>query len=406
MTETKPNWSNKKTLIKQLQRLWERGVLLRESIQPEGLFPLRLVFKSPGSKALTEEFVSIRSWLSEIEKLNGYRIKYKTVHHRLVGENRLPDQVWVDDLETAVALLNKQQEISAFSKLQQITWERAPELLDWLIQSPLKALSLAEEWSKLLDFVLWRREHANGEVYLRQVSLPGIDSKFIEQHRSILAPLLDRILPQEQINQEYSGVKYFEKRYGFRSKPERIRFRLPLMEPAILPGIDCDITLTADDFCRLNRQAQFSAQIKRVFITENEINFLSFPLPKDSLVIFGAGYGFDALAKADWLSQLKIYYWGDIDTHGFAILDQFRSKFPDVKSLLMDEETLLKHRDFWGRESKPENKPLSQLINQEQLIYQNLLHNHYAENLRLEQERINFDCLAAVLDSLDKFGNQ
>lgn len=400
MTGTKSNWGNKKTLIKQLQRLWERGELLRESIQPKGLFPLRLLFKSPDSKALSTEFESIRTWLSEIEKLNCFRVEYKTVRHRLVGENRLPDQVWVDDLETAILLLNKQQEISAFSKLQQITRQRAPKLLDWLIQYPIKTLSLASDWSKLLDFVLWRKKHVNSEIYLRQVSLPGIDTKFIEQQRSILAQLLDQILPPEQINQAYSGVKHFEKRYGFRSKPERIRIRVPSLEPAIMPGKDGDITLTAEDFSQLNQLVQFMVQIKRIYITENEINFLSFPLPQDSLVIFGAGYGFEALTKADWLERLEIFYWGDIDTHGYAILDQLRNKFPKVKSLLMDEQTLLKHQYFWVKENKPENKALSRLNSEEQQIYQHLLNNHYAENLRLEQERVSFDHLTAALNCL------
>ena len=72
----------------------------------------------------------------------------------------------------------------------------------------------------------------------------------------------------------------------------------------------------------------------------------------------------------------------------------------------MDEATLLKHKDFWGREDKSENKPLPRLSNKEQELYQNLLHNHYAENLRLEQERINFDCLTAAMDSLNGFGDQ
>ncbi|MGI6299138.1 MAG: Wadjet anti-phage system protein JetD domain-containing protein [Saccharofermentanales bacterium] len=44
-------------------------------------------------------------------------------------------------------------------------------------------------------------------------------------------------------------------------------------------------------------------------------------------MIFGAGYGFDHLASASWLNQKDIYYWGDIDTHGFAILNQLRRLF-------------------------------------------------------------------------------
>ncbi len=397
---TQPDWSNRKTLIRQLQRLWDRGLLLREAIQPEGLFPLRLVFKAPASKDLSGEVEAIRRWLADIGKLDGFRIEYKTIRHRLVGENRLPSQVWVDDLDSAIRLLNKQQQLTAFLTMEALTRQRAPQLLDWLRQYPLKALSLAEDWPKLLDFVLWRRQQAEQKIYLRQVSLPGIDSKFIERHRASLMPLLDRLLPQDFIDPQNTGVKQFEKRYGFRCKPERIRFRLPRLEKTWFPGEDGDITLTAADFARLGSLPQLEHQIRRVFMTENEINFLSFPLPPDSLLIFGAGYGFDALAEAHWLERLQMFYWGDIDTHGFAILDQLRSKFPAVRSLLMDERTLLDHREFWGRENKPESKALSRLSGQEQTLYQNLLRHHYAENLRLEQERIHYDYLVSALAAL------
>ncbi|NOR71388.1 MAG: hypothetical protein GQ532_17115, partial [Methylomarinum sp.] len=33
-------------------------------------------------------------------------------------------------------------------------------------------------------------------------------------------------------------------------------------------------------------------------------------------------------------------YWGDLDTHGFAILSRLRHYYPQVKSILMDEKTL------------------------------------------------------------------
>ena len=202
----------------------------------------------------------------------------------------------------------------------------------------------------------------------------------------MLTALLDLALAAEQINNKKTGIRQFEQRYGFRSKPEKIRFRLldtgltllPALLPAPLTRADNDFSVTANDFQRLDQNAEFISHIKRIFITENEINFLSFPAQKNSLVIFGSGYGFDALAKAQWLSQLAVFYWGDIDSHGFAILDQLRKKFPHVQSLLMDEATLMKHREFWGYETKAENRELHRLTNSEQNLYQALLDNHYA----------------------------
>jgi hypothetical protein len=175
------------------------------------------------------------------------------------------------------------------------------------------------------------------------VDIPGVHTKFIEAHRGVLAELLDIVLPPEAIDPTVSGATRFAKRYGFREKPVRIRFRILDPQCAILScRLAQDITLDSESFVRL------SPDVTRVFITENEINFLAFPEVKESLVIFGAGYGFDTLGEAEWLKRCRIYYWGDIDTHGFAILDQLRSCFDNVESFLMDRSTLLAFEAQWG----------------------------------------------------------
>ncbi|MCL7660007.1 DUF2220 domain-containing protein, partial [Klebsiella pneumoniae] len=55
----------------------------------------------------------------------------------------------------------------------------------------------------------------------------------------------------------------------------------------------------------------------------------------------------------DWIVGARVIYWGDLDSHGFAILNRLRSHLPEVESVLMDEATLLAHRDLWVPEPKP-----------------------------------------------------
>jgi hypothetical protein len=140
--------------------------------------------------------------------------------------------------------------------------------------------------------------------------------------------------------------------------------------------------------------------VERVFITENETNFLAFPKMTRAIVVFGAGYGWDALARAAWLHRCRMHYWGDIDTHGFAILDQLRGFFPLTASLLMDRETLLAHRLHWGEESEPARHGLSRLTAQETAVYDDLRFDRLQPGLRLEQERVGFEWLTERLAAL------
>jgi hypothetical protein len=109
------------------------------------------------------------------------------------------------------------------------------------------------------------------------------------------------------------------------------------------------------------------------------------------MVIFGAGYGFELIAETAWLHNCTMQYWGDIDTHGFAILDQLRTLFPAAKSFLMDRDTLLAHKLHWGAEPQPNRGELSRLTPEEQLLYDDLRFDRLAVQLRLEQERIGFE---------------
>lgn len=164
---------------------------------------------------------------------------------------------------------------------------------------------------------------------------------------------------------------------------------------SLLPGdLEQDLTLDADSFARLE------PQVERVFITENEINFLAFPAAPHSLIIFGAGYGFATLREAAWLSRCRIHYWGDIDTHGFAILDQLRAHFPSVHSFLMDRATLLACETHWGEEEKPTQRDLRRLNAAESALYDELRDNRLRRNLRLEQEKIGFAWVEAALATL------
>ena len=136
--------------------------------------------------------------------------------------------------------------------------------------------------------------------------------------------------------------------------------------------------------------ASLDLAVARVFITENEINGLAFPDVAESIVIFGLGYGLDRLSEIPWLKGRPLHYWGDIDTHGFAMLDRIRAIFPAAESFLMDRETLCAHAHSWVHESAPYMGELKRLNGAEQALYDDIRFNRLGENVRLEQERIGF----------------
>ncbi|ANA40312.1 hypothetical protein A2G06_08400 [Geobacter anodireducens] len=389
-------WTTPVDLRAQVQRLWDRGSLLAGLAGGEELFPRRLNLKGPTSRELAERFSEVRDWIARLDgEAKHYRVAWRSVNHRILGENRVPDEVWIDSLDDALGLIGRRRDAERFAAQVSLTRERRSELMAWLARRPLRALELAEDWARLLDIVVWLQNHPRPGIYLRQVDIPGVHSKFIEGHRAVLAELLDLVLEPDVIDTTAGGVGGFCRRYGFRDKPLRLRFRILDPSLALLStGTDQDLAVTHDTFASLD------LPVKRVFITENEINFLAFPPASLSLVLFGAGYGFETLAEAGWLREREIHYWGDLDTHGFAILDQLRAHFPRTASFLMDRETVLAHRPHWGSELQPETRDLLRLTHEENALYDDLRRNRLGDRVRLEQEKIGFDWVVEALKKL------
>ena len=389
------SWTRPADIETQVQRLWDRGEILASLVTGVTLFPKRLTLKRPTSTELAERFDEVRVWIGELRAMPNIRLTMREFRHRVHGTNAVPAEIWIDSHQACLAVIGRQRELVRFGVLVDDCRLREPTLMAWLSKRPLQALALADEWRRLLAIVAWCRRHPLPGVYVREVDIPGVHSKFIDQHRGVLTELLNLALPAEAVNASANGATQFARRYGFREKPQRIRFRV--LDPTLVlmtGGFAHDITLDSGSFAVLD------PPVSRVFITENEINFLAFPATTGAIAIFGAGYGFEALREASWLHRCRVFYWGDIDTHGFAILHQLRGQLPHVESFLMDRATLLNFAALHGKEDKPTQSDLARLNVDERALYDDLRDNRLGLNLRLEQEQIGFEWVAAALTSL------
>ena len=397
------DWTTPADVEAQLRKLWDRGTILasrlaaRLSEASEGapLFPLPLRFRRPDARALGERWAEVRDWIraldegSRVHRGTGYAIEWEEIDHRQLGRNRVPRAIVVPAENDALFLLSRRRQAERFDALSTITLGEFPTLRSWFIENPLSVLDHDADWPRLLAVLRWFLAHPRSGLYLRQADIPGVDTKFIETRRKLVGELLDRVLSPDAIDPGATGAPAFQRRYGLRDKPVRVRFRI-LDEALSLSGLR-DLATPWEEFARLR------LPIERVFITENEINGLAFPDVPGGIVLFGLGYGVDRLAEIEWLGRRDIRYWGDIDTHGFGILDRLRASLPEAQSLLMDRETLLACREMWVEETDRLNVPLSRLTNEEGALYDDLRGDCLGQRVRLEQERIPFARLRDAL---------
>ncbi|WP_432108502.1 Wadjet anti-phage system protein JetD domain-containing protein [Streptomyces sp. AA1529] len=226
--------------------------------------------------------------------------------------------------------------------------------------------------------------------------MPGVDTKFIEGHRTVLTTLLEHCLPADRIDTDAPRTRFTD-RFRFLGKPAYARFRL-LGDPPVAGFSELAV-----------RVAEFTASppgITTVFIVENETTYLAFPSLPGSMVILGGDYAVTRLAELRWLRDKRLVYWGDLDTHGFAILDRLRRLLPHTESILMDRSTLTAHRGQWVKESRPTREHLPSLTAEESDLYQSLVDDDFGHGVRLEQERVPFSAVQTALAALQDSSSQ
>ncbi len=391
-------WTTPKDLEYRLRREWGSGRILAARLHGDSFFPYIIPLKHPSGKELSNSFEQAKEWIetlvsrSKLQISNGYELKWQEINHRQLGKNKIPVAAIFSREIDGLSFIGKTKEADQFQYLREKILKNFPELLQWLIKKPILVLAYAQHWTKILRVLRFLKANPRPAIYIRQLDIAGVDTKFVEKQKKILSELLDVVLPVDAIDQHATGSAGFEQRYGFLAKPVQVRFRV--LDPNIYIHGLSDLQIPVDDFARLE------LPVERIFITENIINGLVFPKMKQSMVIFGLGYGLDRLAGINWLKNKKIYYWGDIDTHGFAMLDQVRSYFPQTLSLLMDRSTLLKHKVQWGDEKTPIDRELPHLNEAEYHLYNDLINNRFTEALRFEQEKIPYVFLESALKEL------
>jgi len=220
----------------------------------------------------------------------------------------------------------------------------------------------------LASACVWLVRHPVSGLRVRQVPVPGMHTKWLERHRAMVEGIVGAATGAEGL--------------GLVASDDRLRIVIadPALRIAGLRNIAAPITELVD--------LGFDERLTTVLIVENLETLLALPDAPGLVAIHGSGYTGHRAAALSWVRGRTVLYWGDLDSHGFAILHRVRSSGLDARSVLMDAETLERHRELWVAEPKPFRGVLSSLTPEEQAVLGRLREEG---DVRLEQERIGWD---------------
>lgn len=363
------------------------------------IWPLRYPLTGLSEDFVLTNMAKVTGWVQDWHQYEkdlpeGVTVHWLTRQWSRLGEQTLPVAVSVESAEALAqwagfarrwkrACARRDAFIARFEVTRHSTlWSRHCEALaDW-----------AEEDIERLQVLLgWFLKNPSSGLYLRQLPVPRIDTKWVETRKAVVRDFVLAVngMPITGAAQDFHEV------CGLRKPASKLRMRILCPKLRASLGGLCDIEAPVEEI------AQMSLSIRAAFIVENLETGLALPDFEGMVAFMRLGHAISELARIPWLapdylgyttsreSLPRLVYWGDLDTHGFAILSRARGIFSRLHSVLMDEATFLAGQDLWVTELTPHRaEELQHLTPAERDLYAQLRENKWGVNLRLEQERL------------------
>lgn len=243
------------------------------------------------------------------------------------------------------------------------------------------------EFTRLISLLSWLEANPASGLYLRQLPIPGFDTKWAESRKGLVTDLM-------QVLKGMDAERDFFVLCGMRRPAPRVRMRVLCPRLRLELGGLCDIEGSIEELAGLGLRPEI------VLIVENLETGLALPDFPGVVAFMRLGHSVDLLDRLPWLHGARRHvYWGDLDTHGLAILAKARRRFPATESVLMDEATLLGHKDLWVDESSQSSVERPDgLTSAELALYQGLREQRWGTKVRLEQERLDWPMAMRALE--------
>lgn len=342
---------------------------------------LKIVLRPPTEKAALGDQANAERWAREwadVDTTQQVEVEWEIRSWSSIGHQRIPVRAWLWTPDALAAFAGGQPEH---------TWKRlsgrARAVITRLNGSAEVRATIRKHASDLQSFdddrfqtVLevskWLVENPVRGLRPRQLPIRGVDTKWFAANRSIVTDFVCAVTGRTDL-----GIVDAEK-----------LIRVKVLDNQLAGDGPTDFAGSAPKLGRLRYEPE------AVFVFENLECVLAMPEWPGAIVVHGGGHAIDVVRALPWVQSSPVIYWGDMDSHGLAILHRLRSAHTRVTSAMMDVDTLLAHRDLWMQDTKPNRGTFDTLTEKERALLERLRDEG---DPMMEQERIPWEVALAEL---------
>lgn len=360
----------------------------------EATWPFTVILHELTEKDVFSSLADARKWVQTWRAWDPSSCSVEWASRRWSsGDQELPTRLVVPSAEAAAAFLG-QKAVWERAKRRYAQWcERFPQLAGSRAAARQSDVVLVEysdeDFQRLNSLLQWFLDYPRSGLYLRQLPVPDVDTKWVEKRRGVVTDLVRHLFCAPETASLHHVC-------GLRTEPSRIRIRVLCPQLRGRLGGLCDIEAPVGEL------ASLPIRPRTCIVVENQNTGIALPDIAGAVVFMRLGLAVDQLDAIEWIRDASSQvYWGDLDTHGFAALARARRRFPAIVSVLMTEDTLLSHRSMWVREEKPSKVESWESLSAAEFdVYDGIRNNRWGHQVRLEQERISWPTAMKHLRSI------
>lgn len=293
------------------------------------------------------------------------------------------------------------------------------------------------DFERLVALMQWLDANPRSGLYVRQLPVFGVDTKWVDRaRRGLVTRLVLRMrgvvvaqgdedvptvpgecskglneggivdaqerqpsvdgAPSLQLAGSGNSTLGFHAVCGLRAAPTRIRLVVlcPLLRGQ-LGGLR-DVEAPIEEVARLPLKPRAALIVENLETAHSLEDF------EGGVAIARLGNAVGLLKDLPWLHGIPVLYWGDLDTYGFSILALARTVLESVgcrvDAAMMDLATIERHMQLAVVEPIQAAGVVRQRLTEaEWAAYESLLAQRWGVNVRIEQERIPWNFAVKVL---------
>jgi hypothetical protein len=357
---------------------------LKSIINNDTYFPLEIKGnKQISTQEYSKAFEAFTTFYNNSKEKKGYGYSFEYEKTKKIKITR----IYFETEEDYLKFIEKESQTNSFKN----NIKTLRSTLDISDETLISNVSKISKWdvkfctniARISSFII---NNPQSNLYQRELPI-AVHTKFLEKNITVITSFISNFIPLKNVDNKYQKLGLLDKSFLI-----KIRSTSPFKIFDSKNNLSCSsetITLTPKEF------EQFKHSSKTIFVVENETTFYNFPIKENELCLYSGGFSILSFKNNSYLRENSLFYFGDLDEHGFAIFSMFKDVYPNAKSIFMNMKCLMEFKKYKA-EGKEYKGSLQNLNNEEETCFKYLKET----NSRLEQEKIPTSYIKKELDHI------